>query len=172
MKVQIQTEMRTISKIFGVCMAFLCAILTACSNGDVVFQQAVELPEYGWCKDSIVMFDYQATDTSGLYDIVVDIRNDGNYGNQNFWLFITSLSPDSLIYKDTLECVLADNYGRWIGEGSGSLRHLPVAFLSQVKFPVKGKYHFEFIQGMRYDTLIGIHDIGMRVMKSSPEADR
>ena len=160
-----------LTNIIGLCMALVFSVLTSCSNEDVVFQQAVELPEYGWSKDSTLTFVYDAADTAGLYDVVVDLRNDGNYQKQNFWLFINSISPDSAVFKDTLECVLADNYGRWIGEGSGSLRHLPVEFMSQIKFPVKGKYTFEFIQGMRYDTLVGIHDIGMRIMKSRPEED-
>lgn len=144
----------------------------SCSNEEVVFQKAVEFPAEGWDKDNAALFQYEASDTVGRYDIVVDLRNDGSYAYQNFWLFVRSFSPDSALYSDTLECVLADNQGRWIGEGSGSMRHLPVMFLSDVKFPKAGLYSFELTQGMREDVLRGIHDIGLRIVKSRPEEDR
>jgi gliding motility-associated lipoprotein GldH len=139
--------------------------LVSCNN-NTVFQENVKLPENGWNKDSVIIFQYYVTDTAGVYDIVTDIRNEGSYRYQNFWLFINSISPDSLIYKDTLECVLTDNYGKWLGKGSGSLYHLPVSFLHNIKFPIPGVYTFELIQGMRENPLTGIHDIGIRVIKN------
>ena len=143
-------------------------LLIAGCSGNVVFQDSKALPSYGWVKDSVVVFNYMAADTSGMYDIIIDIRNDGNYRYQNFWLFVNSISPDLVEFKDTLECVLADNYGRWIGKGGGSLRQhqLPVSFMEQIKFPKLGVYKFELIQGMREDTLAGIHDIGLRIIQN------
>jgi gliding motility-associated lipoprotein GldH len=79
---------------------------------------------------------------------------------------VNSVSPDLVEFKDTLECVLADNYGRWIGKGGGSLHQLPVSFMQQIKFPKPGTYKFELIQGMREDTLAGIHDIGLRIIRN------
>ncbi len=147
-------------------MLLLFSLLIASCSNNTVFQDAKELPSHGWNKDSALVFNYAATDTSGVYDIVIDIRNGGNYRYQNFWLFVNSTSPDLAEFKDTLECVLADNYGKWIGKGGGSLHELPVSFLQQVKFPKPGIYRFELIQGMREDTLVGIHDIGLRIIKN------
>lgn len=153
-------------KILGAVAMFMAVFsLSGCNDG-VVFQQSKILPEAGWHKDSVVTFEYEAADTAGVYDIVVDIRNNGSYKYQNFWLFISSTSPDGLVYSDSLECVLADFRGKWIGKGSGSLYHLPVSFMPQVKFPKQGVYKFSLIQGMREDCLLGINDIGIRVRKS------
>ncbi len=151
-------------KITGILL--LLSLIVASCSGDVAFQDAKELPSYGWDKDSVVTFNYVATDTLATYDIIIDIRNDGNYRYQNFWLFVNSVSPDLISFSDTLECVLADNYGRWIGKGGGSLHELPVSFMQQIKFPKAGVYSFELIQGMREDTLEGIHDIGLRIIKN------
>ena len=140
-------------------------LMAGCSD-DAVFQDSKEFPSYGWDKDNVIRFDYTSTDTLGTYDIIIDVRNDGNYHYQNFWLFVNSISPDLIEFKDTLECVLADNHGRWIGKGGGSLHQLPVSFMQQVKFPKLGVYRFELIQGMREDTLAGIHDIGLRIIKN------
>lgn len=139
-------------------------LLSSCQNNEV-FNDAKILPEEGWDKNNIVRFDYLANDTSSTYNIIVDIRNSHEYSYQNFWLFIQSSSPDSIIFKDTLECVLADNYGRWLGKSSGSMYHLPVLFLREVKFVKPGHYNFAIAQGMRNDTLIGIKEVGLRIEK-------
>ena len=144
----------------------LFSFLAAGCSSDIVFQDSKELSSYGWNKDSVVVFNYTSTDTLGMYDIIIDIRNDGSYRYQNFWLFVNSVSPDLVEFRDTLEIVLADNHGRWIGKGGGSLYQLPVLFMQQVKFPNLGDYRFELIQGMREDTLAGIHDIGLRIIQN------
>jgi gliding motility-associated lipoprotein GldH len=160
-----EVKMRKLGFLSIVVVLLAAVSLASCSDG-AVFQQSKILPETGWHKDSVVTFEYEAADTAGVYDIVVDIRNNGSYKYQNFWLFISSTSPDGLVYSDSLECVLADFRGKWIGKGSGSLYHLPVSFMPQVKFPKQGVYKFNLIQGMREDCLLGINDIGIRVLKS------
>lgn len=170
-RVTVKTEIVVaMNKLVGFLLLMLAFV--SCSDEEVVFQKSVEFPTDGWSKDSAAVFDYSSADTVGKYSIVVDLRNDGSYRYQNFWLFVRSMSPDSVVYSDTLECVLADNKGRWIGEGSGSMRHLPVMFLSEVQFPKQGKYSFELTQGMREDVLKGIHDIGLRIIKCKPEENK
>ena len=142
----------------------LLILFTACNNNEV-FHDSKLLPEEGWYKENVMQFDYLANDTSSVFNIIVDIRNNHEYPYQNFWIFVQSTSPDSIVYKDTLECVLADNYGRWIGKASGSLFHLPVLFMREIKFPQTGHYQFDIAQGMRNDTLIGIHEVGLRIEK-------
>lgn len=131
---------------------------------NAVFQDSKKLSEEGWRKNEVVSFDYVSEDSSSVYDILVDIRNNDDYPYQNFWLFVHTLSPDSVEFSDTLNCVLADNYGKWLGGFSGSMYHVPVLFLS-AKFPKLGKYHFDLVQGMRSDTLSGISEIGIRIVK-------
>lgn len=141
---------------------------TSCTQ-NAVYENVAELDAKGWRKDQWVAFDYNSQDTATRYDIIVDIRNSADYSYKNFWLFVRSTSPDTIVFADTLECVLADNYGNWIGKSTGSLHELPVIMLSDIKFPKKGNYHFEFIQGMREDTLRGIHEIGLRIQEHVQE---
>ena len=153
----------TMRNIKFLALAALTFALASCSDG-VVFQQSKNFPKDTWVKDTMAVFNYDATDTKGLYDVVFDIRNTDDYPYQNFYLFANSYSPDGKVYRDTLECVLADNDGRWIGEGAGSHHHLPVSFFKSIQFPKRGTYRFELIQGMRNDSLHGISDIGIRIM--------
>ena len=157
--------MKKVNSIKAVVLLLFPLLIAGCS-GNVVFQDSKVFPSCGWDKDSVVVFKHMVADTSGTYDIIIDIRNDGNYRYQNFWLFVNSISPDLREFTDTLECVLANNYGKWIGKGGGSLHQLPVSFMQQIKFPKRGVYKFELIQGMREDTLVGIHDIGLRIIKN------
>jgi len=145
----------------------LTAIVASACTENVAFQASKSMPKAIWMKDSVVNFNYDWADTTGTYDVVIDIRNQNNYPFQNFWLFANLYNPDGEVYRDTLQCVLADNNGRWIGEGMGSVHHLPVSFLQEVKFPKSGKYRLELIQGMRTDSLKGISDIGIRICHSS-----
>ncbi|MCQ2209024.1 MAG: gliding motility lipoprotein GldH [Paludibacteraceae bacterium] len=145
-------------------------VLASCSN-DIVYQDAHAIDDTGWYKNDFVSFDYNATDTTGTYNILVDIRNTPDYPFQNFWLFVHSTSPKGIEFSDTLECMLADQYGRWIGKSSGSMYSVPVLFLSNIQFPQEGTYHFDLVQGMRADTLQGIHEIGIRIQKVTNDND-
>lgn len=145
----------------------LAGLLTTSCSDDTVYQESVDFPGAVWGKENVANFTYATNDTVGSYDIVIDIRNQNNYPFQNFWLFANFYSPKGDVYRDTLECVLADNSGRWIGEGMGSVHHLPVSFLKDIKFSQTGKYRLELIQGMRTDSLQGIRDIGIRINHSS-----
>lgn len=149
-------------------LSILAIVAMSCGES-AVFQQSKMLPDEGWRKYDMVSFDYNSTDTVGEYKILVDIRNNNDYPFQNFWLFIHSMSPDSVEFSDTLNCVLADNYGKWVGKSSGSMYHVPVEFIHSTPFKKVGKYHFDLVQGMRMDTLPGIKEIGIRIVKSNGE---
>ncbi len=153
-------------KIKYLILLFTTILASACTE-NVVLQTSKSMPNAIWQKDSVVNFNYEWEDTTNTYNVVIDIRNQNNYPYQNFWLFANLYNPNGEVFRDTLECVLADNSGRWIGEGMGSVHHLPVSYLQDVKFPKSGKYRLELIQGMRTDSLQGISDIGIRICYSN-----
>lgn len=149
-------------------LSSLWLVCTGCDD-KAVCQDSKMISSEGWRKNELVSFDFDLTDTLGVYNVLVDVRNDNAYPFQNFWLFIHTMMPDSTEFSDTLNCVLADNYGRWLGKSSGSMYHVPVAFRLSTKFPQAGKYHFDLVQGMRMDVLPGITEIGMRILKDGKE---
>ncbi|MCQ2200428.1 MAG: gliding motility lipoprotein GldH [Paludibacteraceae bacterium] len=138
----------------------------SCDDG-VVQQEVKEIPETGWEKETPVEFEFSMQDTTSLYEVVVDVRNKSSYMYQNLWLFIEAKNPKGEIYSDTIECILADNKGRWIGDGAGSFfsgeYRLPVSFMPQVLFGQPGDYKFSIYQGMREDVLLGLSDVGIRI---------
>lgn len=163
---QVAMNRNSFSRWIILCIASM--VMMSCGES-AVYQNSKMLSEEGWPKYKVISFDYDSKDTTGNYRILVDIRNDNNYPFQNFWLFVHTMSPDSVEYSDTLNCVLADNYGKWVGRSSGSMYHVPVEFIHSTPFKKTGTYHFDLVQGMRMDTLPGIKEIGIRIVKDNGE---
>jgi gliding motility-associated lipoprotein GldH len=148
---------------------FLIAILislvsVACTNNDAFFQYKAVTPK-GWNKDSLYTFDIKIADTVSAYNIYVNVRNRGEYPYQNLWLFLNKTTPDKIEKKDSIECYLADQRGKWLGSGIGSVMEMPILYQQNVHFKKTGIYQYKIVHGMRDSVLIGINDIGMRVEK-------
>lgn len=137
----------------------------SCAN-DAVFFSYHSINKKGWNKDSVCTFDVQIDDATVAYNVYVNTRNTGEYPYQNLWLFIRQTSPDSVITTDTIEFYLADEFGKWLGNGVGSAFNMPVLYQQNYKFQKKGKYRFEIQQGMRDSILTGINDVGLKVEKA------
>ena len=140
--------------------------IVACNNHDVYFQYNT-VAINGWNKDTAYVFHVPISDTTATYNIYVNVRNRGEYPYQNLWLFMRKISPDKIQTKDSIECYLADQRGKWLGNGIGSIMEMPILYKQNVKFPQVGTYDYKIVQGMRDSLLIGINDIGMRVEKAS-----
>jgi gliding motility-associated lipoprotein GldH len=64
---------------------------------------------------------------------------------------------------DTLECLLADEQGSWLGKGAGNVWDNQILLKKNVRFPRKGVYSFLITQGMRKDPLVDVADVGLRI---------
>lgn len=105
-------------------------------------------------------------DISIPYDIILEIRNNNLYPYQNLWLFCDEELPIGPLNRDTFECVLADELGKWHGHGI-SLFQSSFPIRHHYLFPFKGQYTFSFRQGMRKEKLQGIQEIGLRILPSA-----
>jgi len=81
-------------------------------------------------------------------------------------LFIKTVFPNGKFSNDTLECVLADEKGKWLGTGLGDIYDNQIPFKRNVRFPMAGTYRFEIEQGMRTETVPLIMDVGLRIEKA------
>ena len=131
----------------------------------LVFEKYKAIPEAGWHKDSLVVFNIPLEDTLQNHNLLINIRNKTSYNYSNIWLFIEILQPDGELLKDTFEIALADPSGEWLGEGIGGLKTRQAIFRRNVRLPVSGEYTVTLQQGMRQEVLKGIHDVGFRIEK-------
>ncbi len=137
-------------------------VISSCDRY-VVFDQYVTIPGGGWNMDSMAVFKVDIESTEQAYDVVLNVRNRSDYPNSNLWLFVDVISPGGIVVQDKIDCTLADDNGKWVGSGWGSLYHVKVPYQKGVRFAEKGQYTFRIIQGMREEDLHGIYNIGLRL---------
>ena len=119
----------------------------------------------GWQEDSVLSYCVSVDETRNLYDIIICVRHTEVYPYQNMWLFC-SFGRDTLMH-DTIEFFLADDRGRWLGNGGNKWIEMPVLYEHNYQFPDTGKYIFTIQQGMRDEALQGISDMGLIIRQSN-----
>ena len=130
------------------------------------YEKYQEIEGANWKKENIINFEFVAEDTILPHNLYINIRNTGNYPYSNIYLFVTMEGPNGNLLKDTVNCILADNRGKWLGKGVGDLWDLKMPYFGGFKFAHKGKYTISFEQAMRVeDGLKGITDVGLRIEK-------
>jgi len=145
-----------------------CIYLVSCSSSNnAVLYDSVAIPETGWAIDHPVRFVVDIKDTTQLYDIFVTLRHNTDYEWMNLFLFLKTYYPNLEFSRDTLECFLSDETGRWFGRGGASVKSCIMLFKGNVRFPQEGRYQFEFIHGMRTENLQNIMDLGMKIVPSN-----
>lgn len=156
---------QTMKKSKSFLMIFFFLFLISCHQNEVFFSYQ-SLPKSGWNKDSLLTFNFQVTDTVPKYDVFIQVRHYGNYPYQNLWLFLENKNVrKNIIKKDTIEFFLADEFGKWLGNGSGAIKEMPVYYRQQIHFPDSGRYQILIGQGMRDSLLVGIEKVGIRIEK-------
>ena len=148
----------------SVVIALLLVILYSCST-DTVYHENVMLPSEGWDKNHPVVFNVNISDSINNFEFGLNIRNTNSYRYSNLYLFLITEFPNGNISRDTLECILANNEGKWLGKGWGDIKENDIVLKSGLRFPLTGEYIFHVQQAMRVDTLTGINDIGLSIIK-------
>ena len=64
---------------------------------------------------------------------------------------------------DTLEYLITDKYGQWLGSGSGEMKDNYLIFNENFIFKKSGKYNLTVQHGMRNNPLIGINKLGVKI---------
>jgi gliding motility-associated lipoprotein GldH len=105
-------------------------------------------------------------DTINKYNIFLTVRNANSYDFNNLYLFIDIKTPMKFTERDTMECILADADGKWLGDGLGDIWDNKILFKKNIKFQKPGNYEFVINQAMRVDSLPMIMDAGISIEKS------
>ena len=141
----------------------LLVLLASCGNHG--FDQRVVIPEAKWAMENSVPFDVTVNDTVGIYAFGMSLRHMENYRYSNLYVFLHTTMPNGNVTHDTIQCLLAQPDGRWVGKSSGSMRDLRITLNPALRFPLVGTYHFEIEQAMREPVLKGISDVGLFIEK-------
>ena len=149
---------------FSIALLMLVVLVFASCQNDS-FNERTVIPEAEWAQENRVAFDVDVNDTISGYVFGLDFRHLENYRYSNLFVFLHTRMPNGNLTHDTIECTLATPEGRWMGKSSGSMRDMHVPLNENLRFPLKGTYHFEIEQAMREPVLKGISDIGLFIEK-------
>jgi gliding motility-associated lipoprotein GldH len=145
-------------------LSLILLILAGCGKG-VVFDNNKSISGDVWKSDQVIRFDVPVEDTVHIFKFYLNLRHTTSYRYANIFLFIDSTFPDGKQARDTVECILADPSGKWLGKGVSNIRDNQVLLRRGLRFPQKGNYIFEFEQAMRETELKGIMDVGLRIVR-------
>lgn len=143
-------------------LAVISLLLLSCQPG-VIFSDFQALPGGGWEADSVVVFAPVLEDSMAAYDVQLTVRHTDRYAYQNLWLFVDVKQDSMLLRRDTIEAMVANERGEWLGSGVSKYT-LPLLYLENVLLQ-SGEYEVVVQQGMREEVLRGITDLGLKVIK-------
>lgn len=168
MKVMISIKNNTMCKLIKpifTLLILMLSVLMGCNNS-ALFSDSKALNNESWKRNDTLQFDVNVDNTISAYNFYILIRNTTEYRYSNFFIFINTVFPDKKIACDTLECILADEKGKWYGKGTGRLKDNKILFRRLMRFQQKGKYSMRLSHGMREQTITGIADIGLMIQKN------
>jgi len=113
-------------------------------DSSVVFEEYKSFENQKWNTDSAAFFNYSITDTTSINIVKIKLRHTVEYEFQNLFLFIEA---DVI---DTVELMLANKEGMWLGSGIGDVREFEFEYQNTKLFSKKGNYSFKIEQAMRY----------------------
>jgi gliding motility-associated lipoprotein GldH len=160
--------MKTVLRVFFVASLFF----VSCNSNTIYSKYESIEEEKGWSKDQPIRFETEITEINKPCNVFIHVRHSGAYPYRNLFLFLHTTYPDGKKATDTIECILADETGKWLGSGLGDLWDNTIPFKKNARFPQAGKYVFSFEQAMRYgeqnviDPLPMIVDMGLSIEKT------
>ena len=146
---------------------FVLLFLMSCENAS----QKVEMKNLKgtWNKKAEQKFDFKINDAQNSKNIIFVVRNNNDYPYSNIRFIVNFTEAKTKNRKvDTLNYVLAQPNGEWIGKGFGDTKETLFQYKLNYKFPANGDYSIGVIQAMRADNLIGIEDLGLKIETVKP----
>jgi len=155
---------RSSDRLFLSLLPFILLYLAGCDSR-TIYDNNKNIQDDVWKSDQIVRFDIELKDTVNIHKFYINLRHKTSYRYANIFLFINTTFPDGKEARDTVECILADPSGKWLGKGISNIRDNQVLLRRGLRFPQQGTYIFEFEQAMREPELEGVMDLGLRIVR-------
>jgi len=144
--------------IIASCLLFSC-------GKDTVYNEYQSVNNKIWNKQDVYFFKFDIKDNSVAYNVSLQLRNNDLYPYQNLWILNEEEQPSGVSVSDTIEYMLADEFGKWTGSGI-TLFQSQIILRNNYHFPDTGKYTIGIRHGMRDNDLKGIENIGLFIEKS------
>lgn len=120
-----------------------------------------------WHKNESKKINFEVKNAQQPKDLTFVVANNNEYPYSNLFVISTLKNEKKQVLKtDTLQYILAEPNGKWIGEGWGDVKQTFFEYKIAHQFPSKGAYTVEIQHGMRVDNLKGIENIGIKIQNT------
>ncbi|WP_396180426.1 gliding motility lipoprotein GldH [Flavobacterium sp.] len=125
-----------------------------------------------WKKNKKAAFTFEQKDTTSVYNLYLNVRNNNEYPYNNLFLIVSLNQPNGKVLVDTLEYQMANPDGSLLGTGFSDVKESKLWYKENYSFEKAGKYTVEVehavrqtgkVQGVK--DLTGITDLGFRIEK-------
>ena len=162
---EIETKMQIKNKIAKYGIATLMVLLCYSCTQSTISHQYHSISKEGWKRESVLDYEVLIDSLNKECNIDIELSYNNNYAYRNIYLFVSGVdSTENQIFSDTLNVTLADEYGKWLGNGWGTSYQQRVEYKPSYRFPASGAYKISVKQGMRDNPIVGIERVGVRVV--------
>ena len=125
-----------------------------------------------WKKNKKATFTFEQKDTTAVYNMFLNVRNNNEYPYNNLFLIVSLNQPDGKVLVDTLEYQMAHPDGTLMGTGFSDIKESKLWYKENYSFDKLGKYTLEVEHAVRQtgkvqgvQDLVGITELGLRIEK-------
>jgi len=137
----------------------------SCTENTLIINKIYTLKDEIWHRDSTLNFKFTIVDTSSVYNIFLYLKITNSYPKRNLYIFATYAFPNGDNFRDTINCILADERGYFYGTSLLGLNFENLFLIKQQKLNQKGVYKLKLEQGLRTVVIKGIKNVGIRIEK-------
>ena len=91
------------------------------------------------------------------------LRNTLDYPYRNLFLLLETQHKSDVAKKDTVQYLISNKYGQWLGRGMGKMRDNYFILNENMLFRDSGNYKMIVRHGMRENPLAGINTLGFKI---------
>ena len=137
-------------------------LLISCGES-YVFEKTYNLEKSEWKYDNTLDYTFEITDTTQVYNLLLEVSHSIDYSYQNCYLKIYTQFPSGEKTDYLLSVDLADGIGRWQGDCSGESCTTLFDIAKQTTFKELGKHTITLEQYMRKNPLKEIESLAIKL---------
>jgi len=154
--------------IYTFCYLLAVLSLIGCKE-NYIYEKFEPINKGEWFFDDEIPFEFEITDTLQRYNLFLLVRHTTTYPYQNFWMNVNTEFPNKENQQQNVDVPMADKTGKWYGTGFNNIKTNEILIQPNAKMPQLGIYKLGIKQAMRYEPVVNIIDIGLRIQPASPE---
>ena len=153
---------------------FILILLLTVSSCDenLIMSETTHFENEQWNIESPAVFSINPPDSINDYNLFINLRNTGVYEYNNLYLISQIKFPHGKTVTDTLEYIMANPDGSFLGSGTRDVFENKLWLKEGVRFRESGKYELILRHAMRQngkvrgiENLKGVLDVGYSIEK-------